>query len=203
MPQVKLNQREVAKLKGVFGEQTIYWDRALPSFGVQCSAKTGLPITYVCQGRINGDGPLKRRKISRVDLMSYADANAAAKRMLAGFISGIDPRARREAGATLGQILDQYLRVTELKPRSREFYGSTIRRWLGDWIDKPIASITRDMVEARHQQIAADVEARDREDNAEHAKNHLRLAERSKAWPEAAARHRKRFEAARDRKART
>jgi integrase len=203
MPRLKLNDRTVAKLKGVFGEQTIYWDTALPSFGVQCSAKTCLPKSWVCQARLNGRGRSKRRKIKRVDLMSYAEAKAEAKRVLGGFASGIDPRARKEAGATLGQILDHYLRVMELKPRSVEFYRSAVTRHLGDWLKMPIASITQDMVEERHKQIAAGVEARDHEDNAEHAENHLRLAERNKAWPEAAARHRARFEAARGRKPRT
>jgi integrase len=200
---VRLNKRTIAKLRSsAFGKQEIFWDDRLPSFGVQCSAKTGLPVAYVCQGRI--DGRLVRRKINRVDLFEDPDdARKEARRILAGFTSGIDPRARREAGATLGQILDQYLRVTSLKPRSANFYSAGITGHMGDWLDKPVASITRDMVEARHQRIAADVEARDRELNAHHAKNHLRLAERNRAWPKAAARHRARWEAARDRKART
>src|SRR5262245_13320269 len=144
MPKHKLNDREVAKLRGVFGEQTIYWDPALPSFGIQCSAKTCQPMSWICQGRLDGRGRLIRRKIKRYDLMSYAEAKTEAKKMLAGFTSGIDPRARREAGATLGQILDHYLKVRELKPRSESFYRTSITQHLGDWLDKPVASITRD-----------------------------------------------------------
>jgi integrase len=203
VPQVKLNERLIAKLKSpARGKQTIFWDRALPAFGVQCSAKTGAPVTYVCQGRI--DGRLVRRKISRLDLMTLAEARAEAKKVLVGFGAAIDPRQKTHIGTTLRSVLDGYLKVTNLKPRSCIFYRDTITRHLGDWLDKPIASITRDEVERRHQQIAAGIEERDRELNAKRAKQHLRLAERNEQhWPDAAERHRKKHQAAIERKPRS
>src|SRR5262249_28077869 len=155
----------VASLRCSLGKQVIQWDDALPGFGVQTSAKTGRASAYVVQGRIGGR--VIRRKVERVDRMSLAQARDEARKILVGFRAAIDPRAKKEAGATLRSVLDGYLKVTNLKPRSVEFYRDTVQRHLNGWLDLPVASITRDMVEKRHRQVAADVEARDRADNAE------------------------------------
>jgi integrase len=203
VPQVKLNKRFIDKLKTDPPKQVFYWDANLPAFGVLTSAETGKALSYIVQGRIDGRGV--RRKVGRVDVLNLADAREEAKRILVGFGAAIDPRQKKEVGATLLDVLEGYLKAsTKLKPRSVEFYRDTVTRHFSNWLGMPITSITRDMVERRHLQIAAEVEARDRDDNAERAKRHLHLAERNEqSWPEAAKRHRMRFQAARDREPRS
>jgi len=199
----QINKRFIDTHRCEPGKQNIHWDDALPAFGVQCSAKTGRPVTYVCQGRI--DARPVRRKIGRVDVITLAKARDEARDMLHGFRKGIDPKVKKAAGATLGQTLDAYIEANvNLKPRSVEFYRSTVERHLPDWLDLPVASITRDMTQKRHRQIAADVEARDRAENAKRAKEHLVRAERAeKHWPESAERHRMKWQAAKGRKPRS
>jgi hypothetical protein len=117
--------------------------------------------------------------------------------MLLGFSNGIDPRAARSAsnaahGVTLRGALDTYLNLKQrLKPRSREELRVLVERHLTGWLDLPLWSITRDMVETRHKAIAEEVEQRHRAQAAEQAKRHLARAERTEVhWPKAAAQHR-------------
>jgi integrase len=189
MPQASLTERFLTGLRANPGRQVVYWDERLPGFAVQTSFETGKPLSYFVQGRVNGR--LVRRKIGRVDLMPLAGARAAAKTALAGFGSGVDPKQARAAGATLRATLDGYLQGNAaLKPRSRAAYLDSIHGYLTDWLDRPLAGVTREMVEARHKQIASEVEARDREAQAKRVAEHLRLAKKNERHqPKAAAWH--------------
>ena len=204
MPRLRLNEKTIKTRKYPIGKQVIVWDATLPAFGARTSIKTGKLTTYIVQGRVNGRSA--RKNVGRTDVISLADAKAKAKRMLVDLGDGVDPRAKkRDGGKTLRSTLDDYIGANvKLKERSVESYRDNITRHLGDWLDAPIASITRDMVERRHRQIAADVEAHDRAENAKRAREHLIRAERAEQhWPEAAERHRAKWQAAREREPRS
>jgi integrase len=199
VPRLKLTQRVVDKLRAAHGQE-LFWDHSFPGFGVLVSRQTR---TYVVKGKIAG-GRSVRRKIGRADVLSLEEARAEAKKVLFGFNAGVDPRQKKASAATLRQMLDAYVQAPTLKPRTIEFYRGTVTRYMGHWLDKPIGSITRDMVEKRHKQIAAEVEARDRATIAQHIKRHLQRAERTeKHYPGASERHRIKWQAARERKPRT
>jgi integrase len=201
MPRVKLTERTIAKLKAARGQQVLFWDEDLPGFGILCSGTTGTK-TFIAKGSVAGRGV--RRKLGRAGVMSLSDARAKAKKVMVGFDAGIDPRQRKASEVTLREILAGYLKGTGLKPRSAEFYRGTAERRFGDWLDKPLGGITSDMVEERHREIAEEVEARDRALAVQHAKRHLQRAERTeKHYPEASARHRSLWEAAKEREPRS
>jgi integrase len=200
MPRVRLTQTVVDKLGARAGEQRLVWDRSLPGFGVLVSGRTNTK-SYVVKGRVGGR--TVRRKIGRADVMSLVAARAEAKKVMLGLAAGIDPRAKKASAATLGAILETYVSLASLAPRTAASYREAVARYFADWRDRPIGAITRDMVEKRHRAIAAEVAARDRAENARAAKRHLLRAERAEPHSaEAAARHRALAEAAREREPR-
>ena len=121
---------------------------------------------------------------------------------MVAFHGGIDPRNARSSSITLRQALELYLNVRQtLKPRSREEFRAVIDRHLSAWLDIPLRSIDRDMVEQRLRSIAEEVEQHDRTVSLEAARRHRARAERvEEHWPEAAERHRAKFKAASERK---
>jgi integrase len=203
MPRLRFTEKNVAKLAAPdpSGEQVIYWDEALPGFGLLVSGASSAK-TWVAKATINGRGV--RRKIGRADVTPLVDARAAAKKMMANFAVGIDPRQKKLGDATLRMVLDGYVENARLKPRTKENYRGAVEHHLADWLDKPMGTITREMVEKAHKRIAEEVEQRDREKTAKDIKLHLRRAERTEQmWPEASERHRALHEAAKERQPRS
>lgn len=55
---------------------------------------------------------------------------------------------------TLEKSLEEYVNKGKLKPRTIKTYQDLFRLYLADWMDRPAADITRDMVKDRHRDIA-------------------------------------------------
>jgi integrase len=200
MPQLKLTDKSVSNLRAPTPSrrQLIYWDTALKGLGVLCSGTSDIK-TYVVKGTVRGRSV--RRKVGRTNVLTLPEAKLRAKEMIHGFYAGVDPRAKKASGATLREVMEAYLKVHDLKPRTRESYRDAIERHLPQWLDLSLRSITRDMVEARHRAIAEEVEQRHAEAARTHARRHLARAERvERQWPDAARRHRELWEAASKRK---
>lgn len=71
---------------------------------------------------------------------------------------GIDPKHKSVADATLKQVLDAYLTArSDLSLKSAVGYRNDIERQLEPWLELPMRSITREMVEDKHRKIAASV----------------------------------------------
>jgi hypothetical protein len=129
--------------------------------------------------------------VQRVD----ARRGARAQGYLGDFARGTDPRARKASSATLASVLSDYLSARkDLRPHTRETYRIAVDGHLKAWRDKPLASITRDMVERHHVAIAAEVAARARaqaERDAARWEQRAKTAE-NQGWLDAAANHRHR-----------
>ena len=111
--------------------------------------------TYVLKGSINGRSV--RRKIARTNVLDLDAARKRAKDLMLAFHGGTDPHAKRQESVTLRQALDAYLTARkDLRERTRQEYRSSMAR-LASWLDNPLCSITREMVESRHADIAADI----------------------------------------------
>ena len=202
MAQQKLTEKIIRRLNAPdpSGKQVFYWDLDLPGFGVVCSGTSNIK-SYVVRGRVHGRNV--RPTIGRVGLMTLEEARRKAKERMVEFAAGVDRREKTRTGdhVTLRGALENYLNLTRLKPRSQEEMRAIVERHLSGWLDLPLWSITRDMVDKRHKSIAEEVEQHHRAKAAEESKRHLKRAERTEAhWPEAAARHRTKFEAAKERK---
>jgi integrase len=201
VPKLKLTEKAVAKLKAPdpSGNQVLHWDTATRGFGVRISGTTNNK-SYIVQRAIRGK--TRRITIGATNVLDLGEARRRAEVVLADFYRGVDPRARTAASATLRQVMEEYLAKQDLKPRSREAYRATIEGHLADWLDRPLASIDRGMVEARHRSIALEVEARQAAQGERSAALWERRSQAAQAqgWLDAAARHRARAAAATSRR---
>jgi integrase len=201
MPRKKLNEKTIAGLKAPdpSGRQTMYWDTELRGFGVRVSGTTN-DKGFVVQKAINGN--TRRVTIGACNVLSLAEARERAQQHLGDFARGVDPKAKRAKSATLGSVLDDYLAARkDLRPRTRESYKSAIEGHLRAWKDRPLSTISRDMVERHHVNIAAEIAARESEKarrDAARWEQKAKGAER-KGWGDAAANHRQRAALARKR----
>jgi integrase len=204
MPRTKLTQREIKKLKAPdpSGKQVLHWDTKVRGFGVLCSGVTNAK-TFVVQRDLPG-GRTRRVTIAPVNVLSLDKARKRAEGVLADFYKGIDPKGGTRGNATLRESLARYQTARkDLSDKSKEDYNSSFERYLAKWLDRPLRTITREMVEDRHREIAAEVQERHRSAAAEAAGRHREKAIRTEkaGWPEAAARHRASAAAADARKA--
>lgn len=154
-----MTKTTLAKLKAPHpsGRQTLYWDAELRGFGVLCSGSTN-SRTYVAQ-RDLPDGRTRRVTIAAVNEVGLEEARDAAATLLADIRAGRDPKERKQAPVTLRTALDAYLAKKTLAPATLTDYRASAERHLAPWLDLPLAEITHAMVEARHQDIAAEVAA--------------------------------------------
>jgi integrase len=194
MPRIKLTEKTVAKLRAPdpSGKQVLHWDAELKGFGVLCSGVSSSK-TYVVQRAISGN--TRRVTIGPTNVLTLAAARVRAQGPLADFYRGIDPKAKQAASATLASVLDDYLAARkDLKPRTRASYRAAIHGHLKPWANRPLSSISRDMVERKHPEIAAEVERRARAQAQQDAANWERRAKAAEkqGWRDAAANHRAR-----------
>jgi BMFP domain-containing protein YqiC len=192
MPKIKLNEKAIARLRAPdpSGRQVLWWDAELRGFGVRVSGVTN-DKSYIVQKAING---LTRRiTLGPTNAVTFAEARLRAQQYIGDFAKGIDPKVKRAGSVVLSAVLDDVLAARkDLRPRTRESYRAAIEGHLKAWRDRPLSSITRDMVERRHVAIATEVEARARakaQDDAARWEARAKAAER-KGWHVAAANHR-------------
>ena len=193
MPRLKLTVRAVDRLPAPdpSGHQVLHWDAELRGFGVLCSGTTDAK-TYVVQRDLPG-GRTRRVTVGPVNVLDLDKAREQAKGVLADFYKGIDPKAGRRTEFTLRSALAAYLEVrADLRDGSRRNYSDFVEQHLSPWLDAPLRSITREMVETRLRQIAKDIEARHRRAAVELAERFEAKAAKVKAlgWTDAAARYR-------------
>lgn len=161
MPTIHITKTNIEKLEQPETGRVDYFDDVLKGFGVRVSADRK---TYFTMRRVNGK--LTRVKIDTADKITAEKARSKAKITLGAMETGIDPneekrQARQLVGEeklkaiTLQTALNDYLDKGKLKPRTVTTYKDLCRLYLADWLDKPAAEITRDMVKARHADIAA------------------------------------------------
>jgi integrase len=161
VPRIKLTERVIARLKGrpadsriaQSKEPIVYWDLAMPGFGVMVSTKTGLKTYVVQRDMPNGKSP--RRKIGRVsEHFPLEQARKQADELIRQLNSGIDPKVTAKGAVTLAQAADAYLNSRpNLAETSKRDYARIFNSYLADWRDMKLGAISRDMVEARYLEL--------------------------------------------------
>ena len=160
MPTVKLTKDKIENTivaPDPSGKQVITWDTELAGFGLLASGKTDSK-TYIAQRRLP-DGRTRRVTVGAVgEFARVEDARGKAGALLAGLREGKDPKEERRRAAardrTLRVWLDIYLASRKsLSPRSVEEYRRSVTRHLDAWLDRPLRSVTPDMVEEKHAAI--------------------------------------------------
>jgi integrase len=193
MPRIKLTVKSVAALTAPTRSRKteIYWDEGKGSvrgFGVQCSGSTSTK-NFIAQRDINGRS--KRVVIAGVNEITLEAARNKAADLQNQMRQGIDPKSRASY-STLRETLEEFrtARASRLKARSDASYAELVTKHLADWLDLPLTTISREMVEKKHSQIAADIAARERAKARESAKRYRERAAKAESWPEAARRYR-------------
>ncbi len=132
--------------------QVIYRDTSLQGFALRVT--TGCK-SYIVEARVNG--VVRRITLGKHGVLTASTARKKAKRLLAMMASGKDPvleKSRKKiGGVTLQEVLEHFLSVRNVRPNTRRHYLYMLPRCLGDWLDLPVASITREMVEQRHREL--------------------------------------------------
>lgn len=148
----KLTKMFIANIKPPEKGQIIYRDSSLLGLGLRVTRGSA---SYIVEARVNGT--LRRVTLGKESQLTPTAARKKAQKVLASFAAGKDPtieRAKKRIrGVTLQEVLDHYLSVRNLKPNTVRTYRYMVPRCLGDWLDLPVASITRDMVEKRHTSL--------------------------------------------------
>lgn len=135
--------------------QTIYYDSKMPGFGVRL---TKTKRTYIVEKRL-ASGQLRRLPIGDVAVFSPEQARRIAQVRLGEMASGVDPvqekKAKTVEGLTLEAAFNEYIEVrgNNLKPETLRKYKDLLAKQLGDWRNKPIKSITEEMVLQKHRSL--------------------------------------------------
>ncbi len=152
----KLTKAFVDKVGLEKSGQTIYRDSELMGFCLRVGVKTKI---YFVEAKL-------RRKtlkvtIGRHDIFSLDEARVQAKIYLADIARGLNPldaeKSRKALRVTLAEVLEDYIKIrVNLKPSTIEDYRRTFKQYLGDWMNKPLMDVTKDMVEAKFKKIGED-----------------------------------------------
>ncbi|ABA58698.1 Phage integrase [Nitrosococcus oceani ATCC 19707] len=149
----KLTKTVVDRLPAPTRGQAFYWDSALPCFGVRVSA--GGVKSFVIQKRIQGRE--KRITLGKYGHLTLMQARKEAARLLGEIAVGRNPLAEKAQAklraVTLGEALEHYLTSRPLKARTIQGTRHTMGKCFSDWMKRPLTSITRDKVAARHKQL--------------------------------------------------
>ncbi|MGE0266569.1 MAG: tyrosine-type recombinase/integrase [Candidatus Obscuribacterales bacterium] len=154
MPKLRLTKDNIQKLRPVEGKETFYWDTKCTGFGLRV---TKTSMTYVVQTRL-ADHRIARVKIGRTDVLTLEQAEKQARSLLGRIALGEDPNAERVDESanklTLRELYEEYKSVKKLRPKTVYIYDGAVRRCFEDWLDKPVVSITKDMVQKRHYMLS-------------------------------------------------
>lgn len=160
MPRLKLTVRAVERLRAPdpSGRQTLHWDTELRGFGVLASGTTN-GKSYIVQRDLPG-GRTRRVTVGPTNVLTLDEARRRAGLVLADIYRGIDPKTATRGAMTLREALVAYLSARpKLSPRSVEDYRRAVEVYLSTWAARPLREITRELVEARHRNIAGEVAA--------------------------------------------
>lgn len=110
-------------------------------------------------------GKVVTHTIGNVDVFTPQQARKIAKEILAQLALGnrpIDERRRQERlrqinSFTLQDAIDEYENTVDWKPKTKLDALSTFKRRFGDWLNKPLGSITKADVLRRFKDIKQDV----------------------------------------------
>lgn len=149
----KLTKSFVDKIGFEQSGQIFYRDSELMGFGLRVGKSKKV---FFAEAKL--DGKTIRKSIARHNVISVDDARAQAKKILAEVANGKNPfdeiKARRSNIITVKEVLEDYISTrVNLKPSTIQDYRQTFKTYIGDWQNKPLKEITKDMIEIRFRQI--------------------------------------------------
>ncbi|WP_417542303.1 tyrosine-type recombinase/integrase [Methylophaga thalassica] len=141
--------------------QDFYRDEAIPGFGLRVTS--GGAKSFIVEKRVNGR--VKRITLGRYGNLTVEQARTEAMKILGKVATGGDPiaekRERYARSVSLLQVFNDYLKTRkDLKESTINDYTKIMQTSFEDWLQKPIAEITKDMVERKHRDLGKRSEAR-------------------------------------------
>ncbi|MYF76815.1 MAG: integrase family protein [Acidobacteria bacterium] len=137
----------------------IAWDDRLIGFGVRVQPSGAK--SFILNYRIGSGGRKARNRriaIGRCGRLAPEEARRLAQELLGRVARGQDPaqeRADSRGMPTLREAFGEYLTVNPNRKRSTEaLYEGQMRYCLGDWLARPLDTITRRDVEARFHRVS-------------------------------------------------
>ena len=156
MPKLKLTKTNVDRVRKPGSGTILYWDTETKGFGLRITASGA--ASFVVQGTVAGEGKELRMTIGTYGAWTVDDARRRAEEYKHQLEDGINPLAAKKADAaqkvTLAEICTAYVsRPGKLKASTAVEYKRHVDQVFAGWKDKPIVSITRDMVLERHREL--------------------------------------------------
>lgn len=151
MPKLTKEFIEVEIQAPAYG-QRFYRDEDLPGFAIRATRKSK---SFILEKRVGGVN--RRITIGKCSEMSLDSARRQACIMLGEIANGNDPRTGNRINTlgdiTLREVLQKFLEIKPIREDTQRNYFYSINRHFNDWLDMPITSITKDMVEQRHHDL--------------------------------------------------
>lgn len=156
MPKMKLTKTNIDRVRKPGTGTVIYVDTETKGFGLRVTASGA--ASFIVQGTVAGQNKEARITIGSYGAWTVDDARRRAEQYKHQFEDGIDPRdVKRQDEAMRVSLMDvctaYVTRPGKLKASTAAEYKRHVEKVFAGWKDKPIASITRDMVQERHREI--------------------------------------------------
>ena len=133
----------------------IAWDDKVTGFGVRVQPSGAK--SFIVNFRVGKRGPLKRMVIARVGEMLPGQARQRARAIMERAARGEEPEKAREhalAVPALQQAFDAYMAAgPERASRTDELYRYEMKRYLGDWLSRPLDTVDGEDVKVRFERI--------------------------------------------------
>jgi integrase len=154
MPSLRLTRRTIDDIPFVASGQILYRDTLLSGFGLRVGSRSKV---YFAEGQVNRE--TRRVTIGRADLFAPEVARKKALAVLGEMAEGRNPneekRKEKVERVTLAVAFERFFEArNKLSPHTVTNYGRTAKLYLKAWRKKPMNQITRQMVLAKHQEIA-------------------------------------------------
>ena len=132
--------------------QRFYRDDDLPGFAIRVTRSS---MSFVLEKRVGGSN--RRITIGKCSELTLDTAKKQALIMLGDIARGNDPKTGKRINTlrdiTLREVLHKFLEMKPIRESTKRNYHYAINRHFIDWLDVPITSITKDMVELRHGEL--------------------------------------------------
>jgi integrase len=168
---IKITKKFVDGLPFTVSGQKFYRDPLIKGFGV----RVGLTVkAYYAEKMVKGR--VVRKTIGIHGQITTEFAKKQAQILLTNMVMGIDPfeaeRKELACAVTLREVVERFFEVKkDLSENTIISYKNKCNRYISDWMDKPIKTISTDMVLKRHSKIG--------KENGEYAANYTMRALRS------------------------
>jgi integrase len=139
--------------------QIFYRDSDVKGFGLRVGTNSKV---YIAEGKV--DGKTVRISIGHHGIFTAEQARSEAKNLLGMIARGINPndisKAKKAKSVTLSEVYQAYLKArNSLKPRTIYDYDRFMKTYFEEWNNKPLAEISKDLIEKKHREIGERSEA--------------------------------------------